>query len=426
MPSGLILNTSQRNSMAGKGRRTHRVLVLDGEWESALAITRSLGRQGLAIDLGSSVPRPIAGFSRYCREGFTYPNPMQDIEGFHESILRRVKSNPYALLLPVTDATICPLIKIRKAIEDCCPIGMASNEALEAAHSKSSIYELARQLTIPFPKSVRVGNLDEYHQVRRQVQFPLVVKPDRSKVWSQQGTGLNLSTVYAFNTQELDLFAKTLLEDGSFVLQEYIHGEVVGVGALASKGKILFAFQFRSLHEVPLTGGISSYRISEKLDTGLLEQTSRLLEALAWDGIAHVEFILQRTSGKPFLMEINGRFWASLPLAITSGADFPYFLYQLLVNGNKDFSPFYRVGLSGHQLFQERKWLKQVMLDRRGDHGEIIHYPGYGAIFKDLVSILQHDHHIDTFDKADLLPFLYDGFRIVDDTLEELKRKLRG
>lgn len=33
--------------------------------------------------------------------------------------------------------------------------------------------------------------------------------------------------------------------------------------------------------------------------------------------------------GTPYLMEVNGRFWGSLQLAIDCGVDFPWLLYQL-------------------------------------------------------------------------------------------------
>ena len=42
-----------------------------------------------------------------------------------------------------------------------------------------------------------------------------------------------------------------------------------------------------------------------------------------------VEFKIDRESGVPKFMEINGRFWGSLPLAVIAGVDFPYLYYRL-------------------------------------------------------------------------------------------------
>jgi protein-tyrosine-phosphatase len=46
-----------------------------------------------------------------------------------------------------------------------------------------------------------------------------------------------------------------------------------------------------------------------------------------------VEFKVDAATGVPYLMEINGRFWGSLQLAIDAGVDFPWMLYQLATTG---------------------------------------------------------------------------------------------
>jgi biotin carboxylase len=41
-----------------------------------------------------------------------------------------------------------------------------------------------------------------------------------------------------------------------------------------------------------------------------------------------VEFKIS-SSGRPYLLEVNPRFWGSLQLAIDAGVDFPWLLYKL-------------------------------------------------------------------------------------------------
>ncbi len=42
-----------------------------------------------------------------------------------------------------------------------------------------------------------------------------------------------------------------------------------------------------------------------------------------------VEFKEDQSSRVPLLMEVNGRFWGSLQLAIDAGIDFPWLLLQM-------------------------------------------------------------------------------------------------
>ncbi|MFN2491860.1 MAG: ATP-grasp domain-containing protein, partial [Pyrinomonadaceae bacterium] len=76
-------------------------------------------------------------------------------------------------------------------------------------------------------------------------------------------------------------------------------------------------------------GSGSSLRRSVPLDPRLIEPAVRLLSKLRWHGPAMVEF---KDDGvdPPCLMEINGRFWGSLQLAIDAGVDFPCLWVSLL------------------------------------------------------------------------------------------------
>jgi protein-tyrosine-phosphatase len=69
--------------------------------------------------------------------------------------------------------------------------------------------------------------------------------------------------------------------------------------------------------------------VSEAVDPKLLDYSTRLLRALEWDGVAMVEFRHDAVTGETALMEVNGRFWGSLPLNEAAGVDFPVYAWQL-------------------------------------------------------------------------------------------------
>jgi hypothetical protein len=70
-----------------------------------------------------------------------------------------------------------------------------------------------------------------------------------------------------------------------------------------------------------------------------------LLDELGWHGVAMVEFKQSLRDGEPRLMEINGRFWGSLQLAIDAGVDFPRLLVDGVRNGHFAPQPPYRIGV---------------------------------------------------------------------------------
>ena len=114
------------------------------------------------------------------------------------------------------------------------------------------------------------------------------------------------------------------------MLQERIVGPGVGVFACYRDGRPVALFSHRRLRERPPWGGVSVLSRERAAASRARASTPRrLLDELGWHGVAMVEFKQDVRDGIPKLMEINGRFWGSLQLAIDAGVDFP----ALLVRG---------------------------------------------------------------------------------------------
>ena len=60
-----------------------------------------------------------------------------------------------------------------------------------------------------------------------------------------------------------------------------------------------------------------------------------------------VEYKVDAATGTPYLMEINGRFWGSLQLAIDAGVDFPALLVDCALGAPADVAPTPRPGVRG-------------------------------------------------------------------------------
>ena len=101
------------------------------------------------------------------------------------------------------------------------------------------------------------------------------------------------------------------------------------MSVLLWEGVLVAAFAHRRIREKPPSGGVSVLRESIPIDQMMLTRSLALLRDFKWKGVAMVEYKLDSRTGVPYLMEINGRFWGSLQLAIDAGVDFPNLLMQL-------------------------------------------------------------------------------------------------
>jgi predicted ATP-grasp superfamily ATP-dependent carboligase len=149
------------------------------------------------------------------------------------------------------------------------------------------------------------------------------------------------------------------------LIQEYIHGDGYGVEVLCNHGEPRAIFMHRRLREYPITGGASTLRESiynEKMKSIALD----LMKGLGWHGVAMIEFKLDKRDGEPKLMEINGRFWGSLPLSIVSGVDFPYLLHKMVTEGDVEPVFEYETGVKCRWLVPgDILWFVASLKDRK-------------------------------------------------------------
>jgi predicted ATP-grasp superfamily ATP-dependent carboligase len=129
------------------------------------------------------------------------------------------------------------------------------------------------------------------------------------------------------------------------ILQEKITGPGIGVFLCVHRGATVALFSHRRLREKPPTGGVSVLSESIETRSDLRQYSERLLRELGWSGVAMVEFKLDARDGVPKLMEINGRFWGSLQLAVDAGVDFPAILVATVTGDHPKSLPQYQVGI---------------------------------------------------------------------------------
>lgn len=347
---------------------TATVLVTDAGLGSAVSVIRSLGRKGMRVVAADS-ERHSAGFrSRFADVALRYPSPRVDPEGMVDRLLDVVRSERVDLVVPVTDDTILPLAAARDRFERVTKVALPPDASWETARDKEATLELARRLAVPVPRTVLVETAADARREAAQLGWPVVLKPQASRVQAGEDKGIEaFSVAYAGGFARLDARMRTFEGRCPVLLQEYFSGEAHGVELLLDRGRPLLAFQHRRLREVPITGGASSFRESVALDPLLYDYSLRLLGELEWTGLAMVEFKLTRDG--PRLMEINGRIWGSLPLAVKSGVDFPGGLAALYLDGRPVDGdrpdPSYRLGVRSRHLELETVWVASVLLRRR-------------------------------------------------------------
>lgn len=350
--------------MTSPENRAKKILVTDASRGSAITIIRSLGRRGWHVIAADSIPNSLGFRSRYARETLVYPPADADAKGMSEALLTAISEREVALLIPVTDAIILPVVEQRERFEQLCKIAVPATQNLPIVTDKLKTLQLAESLDIPTPRTRLVDTAGEAVNAAAEMGFPIVLKPQSSRRYSGESSEA-FNVTYAENPEQLAQQMGRFEGRCSVLLQEYYAGEGHGVELLTYEGEPLAAFQHKRLREIPISGGASSFRESVPLDAAMYDYATRLLRAIGWTGLAMVEFKVGALG--PKLMEINGRIWGSLPLAVHSGMDFPALLADLYLNDSRPATPRqdYKLGVRSRNLELDMLWIASVLVGKK-------------------------------------------------------------
>jgi predicted ATP-grasp superfamily ATP-dependent carboligase len=385
-----------------------KVLILDGRQRSALAAVRSLGRQGVYIAVGEDKHPSLASSSRYCKHKFTYASPIRSPREFIDSLLKELGQTQYSMIFPMTDITCYLVSEFRDEISKFTKVPMVDRETFSKASEKGELISLCKQLGLPIPQTTILSNFEDIEGLAQKLEYPVVVKPRRSRYLIDNAwvpTGVD----YAFSANEFRRKLKAYNPRLPLpLIQERISGPGAGAFMLFNKGEVRAVFFHKRIREKPPSGGVSVLRESSPIDPVMREYSIKLLKALGWHGVAMVEFKIDSKDGLPKIMEINGRFWGSLQLAIDAGVDFPYMLYRMTKDGDIPEQFDYKVGVQSRWLMGDIDHLLQIMLKSRAALRLPESHPGKLKTLYEFCKFYKPKMKYEVLRTSDVRPFMHE------------------
>ena len=345
------------------------IFVTDGDQRATLAIVRALGREGIPVTAGSCGRTSLAGSSRYCAKRVRYPSPLAHMQAFQASLFDEMRNGRYRVLFPMTDVTMLLVAQMHEALAPLVRLPIPSEDQIKLAQDKRHVLSLAQRLGIACPETFMLREGESLANVAQRVRYPVVIKPRLSRCL-RNGKWVFGNVQYVHDPETLvGQYHESHGQIPEPLVQENIEGEGRGVFLLVWNGELKAAFCHRRLREKPPWGGVSVYRESISLDSVLLEKSFALLQALGWQGPAMVEFKVDRRDGQAKLMEVNGRFWGSLQLAIDAGMNFPLLLYRLANEEDVPAQFDYKLGVKSRWLLGDLDHLLIRLTHARGLNG---------------------------------------------------------
>lgn len=306
--------------------------VLGIESQIGLSLVRELGEAGVPVIGIALSPDAIGLCSRFLHAKAVLHAP-RTAEGLRE--LRALgECHGPGYLLTVSEANTSWLIDHQDELGKLKAL-VPPRQAFEAVLDKEKTLALARKVGVDIPQSVCPQTWDEVEATAATFPFPAVLKWADPNAVAPQLDALGLEYVkaeYVNDAAEFLSVAQRYRPLNTWpLIQEYCPGVGLGQFFFMHRGEAVRRFQHVRVAEWPPEGGFSSVCDAVPLSQ-FVEQQERsiaLLKEIGWEGVAMVEYRYDSASGRAVLMEVNGRYWGSFPLAMHSGAGFSLLSYAL-------------------------------------------------------------------------------------------------
>lgn len=318
-------------------------LVTDAQIRSAVAGVRGLGRAGLEV-AAMAPSRGGAGlWSRFAAAREVGPDSVASPREFAAAVAHIAQRHGPLVIYPGQEGAIDPLFAADLPPGATLPYPSAS--ATQALRDKRALAGFAEQAGLAAPRTHLETTAGEL--AAGGVPLPCVIKP------SHPGTAL-ATTQLIDDAEALSALVSQLSADEPLLVQERAEGPLIGLALVVARdGSQAARFQQVAERTWPPRAGCSAVANSTHLDVALAERATAMLADAGYWGLAHLQFMT--TDRGHALIDVNTRFYGSMPLALAAGVNLPAAWHAVVMDRAPAEPPPYRVGV-------RYRWLEGEMV----------------------------------------------------------------
>jgi predicted ATP-grasp superfamily ATP-dependent carboligase len=299
-----------------------RVLVTDGEFKHSLGIARQLAHNGHEVHVTARSARAPSVHSRAVRRW--HPVPATSDPAYDDALRKVAEALAPVSVVAVGSGSMAAADRLRGQWASGVKIALPAPDALATANDKARTAVFARGLGLRTPGGRTVRDAADARRAVDELGLPMVLKSSR-----EEGRKAVRYVRDAAGAERA--WAEVRADAADAVLaQEYVPGPGWGFSALYWQGRRVRGFVHRRIREWPPSGGTSACAESAPEADAIARAGTTLLDALAWHGVAMVEFKGEPEPGRFALIEINAKFWGSHDVVLAAGVDIPGALVALM------------------------------------------------------------------------------------------------
>jgi predicted ATP-grasp superfamily ATP-dependent carboligase len=309
-------------------KRHPQAILLGIDTAIGVTVLRELGAHNVPVHGIGRSATAVGRASRHCT-GFSV-RPEAPLADWLPYLITQTGAKA---LLAISEGDLVALAQLPPVINGCAILTPRAGP-LAIVLDKRETLARAAAIGIDVPISWQPVAGEDMVLCARTLTYPVIAKWADPPAMADRLAALGLLLVKAEYLHTADALIALINRYASVeawpLIQSYCPGVGLGQMIHMASGKAVLRFQHRRIHEMPPEGGVSTLCASEPLSahSAQMAKSEELLANIGWEGPAMVEYRYDPSTQRYWLMEINGRFWGSMPLASRSGAEFAWESYR--------------------------------------------------------------------------------------------------
>lgn len=247
-----------------------------------------------------------------------------------EQIKKVCQSKGVMILLPTDDASVWLCDRV-SSVHDILVAGATGRNA-RLALDKQMQLEMAEQAGFHIPQTKYITEKQDFLGID---QLPVVIKP-AAAVSETRGKLRKGPVIFCIEEEDLYRAVKECDYGGLMMVQPFLHGIGEGIFGLNGPDGVKAWSAHRRIRTINPLGSGSSACQSLEITDHPLGPAEKMLKKTNWPGMFMIE-LLRDAAGRLWFMELNGRSWGSMALAVRLGLHYP--AWNVMQTLDSSFSP---------------------------------------------------------------------------------------
>jgi D-aspartate ligase len=309
-------------------------VIVIGCKAGGLGVIRSFVGKGVDIIALSYSKEDYAHKSKYVKEWFKIPHPRSNEMEFIKFLIDKSKEWKGSILFDTEDDVAVTLSKNKNVLKDHYKIITADIEQMQIFMEKKNAWQLCINSGVPHPGTFLPKNEDDFKRIKNEIKLPCIFKPVRGYEFVEK---FNCKNFEINNFEDYDNFALLcIMENQEVMVQEIVPGSDSNIFKcmtyINSKDEISGMFFYNKIRQNPPRFGVHRVSVSAGYNAEVENLFRKLLKHSGYKGFCTVEFKKDPRDGVLKFIEVNVRMPRMISISTAAGVNFPWTIYNDLVN----------------------------------------------------------------------------------------------